>query len=88
MERQSSRAKGPNYVGTRQRPSSPSRKAHLQPVMVLGWMAWQDGLQTPSSAGGPSNLMFCIIARLTWGNCLFIACLLLAHDSVPEGCDC
>ena len=50
MERQSSRAKGPNYVNTRQRPSSPSRKALLQLVMVPGWMAWQDGLQTLSSA--------------------------------------
>lgn len=79
MERQSSRGKGPNYVGTRQRPSSPSRKAHLQPVMVLGWMAWQDGLQTPSSAGGPSNpkvlyhsmpgpgsLVYCLPASCAW----------------------
>ena len=55
MVRQSSRAKGPNYVGTRQRPGSPSRKALLQPVMVLGWMAWPDGLQTLSSAGRPSG---------------------------------
>ena len=62
MERQSSHAKAQNYVGTRQRPSLPSRKAHLRPVTVLGRMAWQDGLQTLNRGGWPliAVLYYCI----------------------------
>ena len=95
VERQSSRAKGPSFAGTRQRPNSPSRKAHLPLVMVLGWMAWQDGLRMLSSARRPSNPVCCTSARLAPGClvcrvppfqlCNSFACV-VAHDSVPDQC--